>query len=590
VERIGRMKEALVGVKREFMRLDNINAQPETYIEKQAELLTVLAQGMEEMAQLQERNIKLEQELAKMAQTNAKYRQMIFGSSSDQTARVLGMEEAAQIDVSAATGTGSTEWTEPTIEEATTPPSSTTAPVKRGKKVKGMREASICNLPHVDVAHELTQSERKCEECGGELTYIGKDHVRYDMVYQRAKVIVRRHWRYNYVCKQCQNGDGEREKIEHAQVGSALQKNSLQTPSLDAYILTAKCVNAMPLDRISKSFERDGVYINTEALARWMIYVADGTILKRIYEKLHEEIQKETVVHADATFFQVNKEPERKPSKESCMWQVQTGKYAPSQIVLFNYFLSENITDLLGMLKEYKGYMNCDGKAAYHKLKEEIVPVGCWQHARDYFMDALKILKYAQRGKSPAAVGVRYIDKMFALERQYDKLKLTAEQRYQARQDQTKAISDKFFEWARDVANQPRAIALEPKLGDAVRYALNQRQYLENVYLDGRLELSNNRAERVFAHFAIGRNNWKFCDSQDGAYALAINYSITLTALANGLHPEKYLEFLLENNPHPPEDADIGDYMPWSDKLPMSLKLPQRYEDILEAQKLIQSA
>lgn len=70
-----------------------------------------------------------------------------------------------------------------------------------------------------------------------------------------------------------------------------------------------------------------------------------------------------------------------------------------------------------------------------------------------------------------------------------------------------------------------------------------------NVFLDGRLELSNNRAERAVRPFAVGRKNWLFSNTPKGADASAAIYSIVETAKANGLRPFPYLRFLLESLP-----------------------------------------
>lgn len=96
--------------------------------------------------------------------------------------------------------------------------------------------------------------------------------------------------------------------------------------------------------------------------------------------------------------------------------------------------------------------------------------------------------------------------------------------------------------------------------GTALGYAVNQESWLMNVFLDGRLELSNNRAERAVRPFAIGRKNWLFCNTPAGADASAAIYSIVETAKANGLRPFRYLQFLLE---HLPAGCSLLDCLPW---------------------------
>ena len=95
-----------------------------------------------------------------------------------------------------------------------------------------------------------------------------------------------------------------------------------------------------------------------------------------------------------------------------------------------------------------------------------------------------------------------------------------------------------------------------------------------NVYLDGRLELSNNRGERAIKPFVMGRKNWLFSNSVNGVKASAIAFSIIETAKDNGLIPFEYLKFLLETLPTA-TISRIDNLMPWSVDLPASCRVPE---------------
>lgn len=69
--------------------------------------------------------------------------------------------------------------------------------------------------------------------------------------------------------------------------------------------------------------------------------------------------------------------------------------------------------------------------------------------------------------------------------------------------------------------------------------------YLE----DSRCELSNNLSENSIRPVMVGRRNWLFCDTTDGANASMAVYSLLETARANGLNPYKYMEYILEARP-----------------------------------------
>jgi hypothetical protein len=114
-------------------------------------------------------------------------------------------------------------------------------------------------------------------------------------------------------------------------------------------------------------------------------------------------------------------------------------------------------------------------------------------------------------------------------------------------------------------------------IGEAVHYALSQRPYLENTYLDGRMEISNNRCERAVKPFVMGRKAWLFSNTPSGAAASSVMYSIIETAKENGLHPFRYTEFLLETLPNT-KSSDLESLLPWSETLPERCKAPSEPE------------
>ena len=95
-----------------------------------------------------------------------------------------------------------------------------------------------------------------------------------------------------------------------------------------------------------------------------------------------------------------------------------------------------------------------------------------------------------------------------------------------------------------------------------------------NYLLDGRLEISNNRAERSIKPFVIGRKNWMFSVSQAGARTSAMYYSLLISARENGLSPYEYLVYVFGQAPNLGKAgyaASFSDLLPTSDKLPLEL-------------------
>ena len=184
--------------------------------------------------------------------------------------------------------------------------------------------------------------------------------------------------------------------------------------------------------------------------------------------------------------------------------------------------------------------LHADGYQGYHKLPGSIRVVGCWAHARRKFDEALNTLPQEKRKDSPAAMGECYCSQLFKLERAL--AELTPEERYEKRLEQEKPVLDALLSWANEMQAKT---APKSALGKAIHYLLEQWPYLTRYLEDGRLELSNNRAERSMKPFVMGRKNWLFANTPGGAQASSVIYSLIETAKENGLDPYRYLLCLL---------------------------------------------
>jgi hypothetical protein len=211
--------------------------------------------------------------------------------------------------------------------------------------------------------------------------------------------------------------------------------------------------------------------------------------------------------------------------------------------VIYDYKPNRKADNPKKFLKNFKGYLHSDGYEAYHNLPENTTVVGCFAHVRRKFNDALKTIPESQRIVTAAFHGKHFCDCLFALEREFSKM--TSDERYKARIEKLKPMMDEFFGWCRTSQVLPKSV-----VGRAVRYALDQRKWLENVLLDGRTELSNNRAERSIKPFVIGRKNWLFNNTPSGADTSAVLYSLIETAKENGLNPYEYLTEVFRKAPN----------------------------------------
>ena len=222
----------------------------------------------------------------------------------------------------------------------------------------------------------------------------------------------------------------------------------------------------------------------------------------------------------------------------------RTSGCVEQSIVLYEYQPTKKAEHAETFLRGFNGWLHADGYQGYHKLPGNIRVVGCWAHARRKFDEALQTLPKEMQKDSPAAIGECYCSRLFKLEQAF--AKLTPEERYEKRLEQEKPVLDALLSWANEMQAKT---APKSALGRAIHYLLEQWPYLARYLEDGRLELSNNRAERSMKPFVMGRKNWLFANTPGGAQASAMIYSLIETAKENGLDPYRYLLWILQTAP-----------------------------------------
>ena len=171
-------------------------------------------------------------------------------------------------------------------------------------------------------------------------------------------------------------------------------------------------------------------------------------------------------------------------------------RVAGQQIVLYDYKPNRKPENAEKFLEDFSGWLHADGYQGYHRLPENIRIVGCWAHARRKFNEALQVLPEESRKDSQAAIGERYCTELFRIEKQL--AVLSPEDRYEQRLKQEKPVLDAMLVWANDLYGKT---AGKSALGKALYYLTEQWPYLVKYLEDGRLELSNNRAERSMPPF-----------------------------------------------------------------------------------------
>lgn len=407
------------------------------------------------------------------------------------------------------------------------------------KKPREAKDRLPADLPVEVVEHTLPAEEQICPECDGPLHVMGR-HVRRELKLVPAKAVIVEHVQYVYACRECER-DSCGVPILKAPMDEPVIKGSFASPEAIAHIMAQKFVMGVPLYRQERYWERRGVMLSRQTMSNWLLR-ASRDWLEPIWDALREVLLNREVLHGDETVLQVLHEEGKSAQSKSYMWLYRSGCDARAPIVLFDYQPDRKAKRPADFLQGFKGYLHTDGYAGYHALHADIVVVGCWAHARRKFHEALESMTPKDRLGSLAQQGEKFCDKLFGVERKAKDM--TPQERHQFRQDQATPVLGVFSAWLK-AQNGGKTT-----FGKAVRYTLDNWPYLERYLLDGRLEISNNRAENSIRPFVVGRKNWLFSNTPRGARASAIIYSIVETAKENGLDTYNYLCYVFKKAPN----------------------------------------
>lgn len=427
----------------------------------------------------------------------------------------------------------------------------------RKKKYAGQKEDLVKNIPHNKVLHTIDESDRTCERCGSTMVRVGEEFSRTEVQFIPAKLKVIDHYRETYECRTCRKKGMP--YMEKAPIPAAPVMHSLASASTIAWLIHQKFELGIPLYRQEKEWADMGLALSRATMSNWLLVVYRDW-LSHVVERLKQELLKQKYLHIDETHVQVLKEPGRKNTTDSYMWVYCSIKDAKNPIRYFEYRPGRGGKYPETFLKDYTGYIHTDAYSGYNGVSG-VIRCMCYTHLRRAFVDALPKDVHDPAATKPAEAILR-LNKLFAIEEEL--ADLTPEERKRQRIIREKKHLEDFWSWAEKSAlgELPKS-----KLSKAFGYALNNRDEFFNYLKDGNCAISNSLAENCIRPFVIGRKNWLFSGSPQGAQASAGIYTLVETAKANGLSPMKYIKYILSDMPGSaflefPEYLD--DYLPWN--------------------------
>lgn len=356
------------------------------------------------------------------------------------------------------------------------------------------------------------------------------EEITEELEYAPGKLFVKQYIRPKYVHPQ-------EEGIVCGELPQRPITKGVAGPALLAYILMNKFVNHMPLYRQIEQFKREGVAIPSSTMGDWLS--ACCTLLEPLYQRLLRLVLSSDYVQADESPLDVLDKSRKGGKVKGYQWLY----HAPLlKLVLFDYRPGRGREGPVDILKSFKGYLQSDGYQAYDVFdqKEGITRLCCWIHARRKYTESL------QNDPARAQYVLGEIGKLYALERQAKEQGYDHQQIRELRQKEALPVLDSLKEWL--IRNYSEVLPQSP-IGKAMAYTLSLWDKLVVYVQDGKLMPDNNAIENAVRPLALGRRNFLFAGSHEGAKRMAMIYSFMGTCKMNNVNPQEWLTDVLTRIP-----------------------------------------
>lgn len=372
---------------------------------------------------------------------------------------------------------------------------------------------------------EIPEEERQCPECGSTLREIGEE-VTEELEIIPMQVFVRRIVRKKYVCP-----TDTLHGVFRARMPARAIPKGIAGAGLLSHILISKYVDHLPLDRQEKIFLRHGIKVPKSSMSDWMGRLRH--LLDPLLARLKVRMLDSRIVNCDETTMQVQDNARGGPKRDGYLWSY----IGDSRWVWFEWREGRGRQGPLDTLKGFSGeFLQSDGYAAYVGVAQSIgvEHLGCWAHARRKFVEAL------DTGYEMATPIIELIAMLYAIES--EARACSAPERKELRVFRSRPVLEQIRSLLEELG---QSAVPKGALGKAVRYTLDQWDRLTKYCDDGGLSIDNNIVERAIRPVALGRKNWLFAGSEDGAQWAAGFYSLIETAKLCGVEPGKYLTEVL---------------------------------------------
>jgi transposase len=400
---------------------------------------------------------------------------------------------------------------------------------KRKKRSKDQNRTKLPDhLERIEQIIEIPEEECTCDKCQEKLKVIGED-VSEELEYVPAKLIVKKIIRKKYVCP-----NDSLHGVYRARLPKRIIPKGIAGPQLLGQILISKYVDHLPLERQEQIFKRLGCRVPKSSMADWLKVVRQK--LDPLLECLKNKMLDSRMLNCDETTFKVQQNSKKGSKINGYLWSYIGDK----KWVWFDWQPSRARVGPMGVLEGFSGeYLQSDGFSAYDYVVDELglEHLACWAHARRKFVEAFEI------GSKQAEPIVELIAQLYRVEKQIRESKLSAKEAKTLRQEESVAI---LAELKKEIKELSHTAVPKGPLGKACQYTLKRFGELSMYCEDGELEIDNNIVERSIRPVAIGRKNWLFAGSAEGAKWAAGFYSLIETCKLHKINPAEYLTAVLQ--------------------------------------------
>jgi transposase len=383
--------------------------------------------------------------------------------------------------------------------------------------------------------------------CGDPACRISSDVVD-ELVVMPRRYCLRR-WHYpRFLCRSC-------ETFFQASRKQRLLGATWVSNAFVADAIISKYMDGLPFYRQAKIHAREGLNINRSTLIRWANMV--GQNLRPLWEVLVQHLRRSVALFIDETMVRVLA-PGAGKAKQCyafaiCRDERRWGGNAPAAVAFLapRSRTEKSARELLGA---FSGFLHSDGYQIYDKFSMELVHANCLAHARR------GIFEIWDRDKSEIAEAIlNDIDRLFMVER--DIYGWSPDRRRDHRAVHSAEIADSIF---RKCEAALEVVPDRSSFATALKYIVKRRKSLTRFLEDGHVEIDNNLVENCMRPYAIVRKNVMFAGSEGGAENWAIIASLLATAAMNGVHPHKYLTWVLDRLDEKLPMARLEELLPWN--------------------------